>query len=99
MKVEALRRGFYGSIREVGDVFEINSEKDLGKWMKPLESESNKPAKKDGSKDDGGSTLKAGEIVKAIEESDDIEFIQSHADSSFATVKKAVEARLEELRG
>jgi hypothetical protein len=37
-KVRALARGFYGCLREVGDVFEITADTDLGGWMDPLEA-------------------------------------------------------------
>jgi len=34
IKVKALRQGFFGSsLRRPGDIFEIESEKQLGSWM------------------------------------------------------------------
>ena len=36
IRVKALERGVYGSLREPGDEFVIASEKDLGKWMVPV---------------------------------------------------------------
>lgn len=39
MKVEAIKAGFYGCYRKPGDIFEIKSASDLGRWMKPLEAE------------------------------------------------------------
>ncbi len=37
MKVKAVQRGYFGKLREVGDVFTIKNEKQLGSWMKPVE--------------------------------------------------------------
>lgn len=37
MKVKATKKGFYGRFRKIGDIFDINSEKELGSWMKVLE--------------------------------------------------------------
>lgn len=37
IKVVATRRGFYKSMREKGSVFEVESEKELGSWMKPAD--------------------------------------------------------------
>ena len=34
MKVRATKRGYYGYLRDDGDVFEIESEDHLGSWMK-----------------------------------------------------------------
>lgn len=31
--VTATERGFYGQLREPGEVFEVKSSEDLGKWM------------------------------------------------------------------
>jgi len=37
MKVRAIRTGFYkGVLRELGDIFEIESNKQLGSWMEPV---------------------------------------------------------------
>ena len=37
MKVRAIRTGFYkGVLRELGDIFEIESDKQLGSWMEPV---------------------------------------------------------------
>lgn len=36
MKVRATAAGFYDSLREVGDEFDIKSEDDLGLWMEPV---------------------------------------------------------------
>lgn len=100
IRVKAIRRGFYGRLREVGDEFPINDRKDLGRWMQPLDAE--KAEKQPPQKSADGDTTekpKAGELVAQIEASEDIEFIQAQLDSGFATVKKAAEARLEQLRG
>lgn len=46
MKVKAIRKGYFkGIIRDEGAVFEIEDDKQLGKWMEPLEGEK-KPAPK-----------------------------------------------------
>jgi hypothetical protein len=37
VRVRALARGFYGQLREVGDVFDIAADADLGGWMDPIE--------------------------------------------------------------
>lgn len=43
MKVEAIKAGYYGRYRKPGDIFEIKSASDLGRWMKPLEPEPKRP--------------------------------------------------------
>lgn len=35
--VRAIARGYYGQIREEGDVFGIESEADMGSWMEPYD--------------------------------------------------------------
>jgi hypothetical protein len=37
VRVRALARGFYGCLREIGDVFDIAADADLGGWMDPIE--------------------------------------------------------------
>lgn len=52
MRVKAIALGFYGSLREIGDEFDINGQDDLGSWMEPVgdsvepepEAESEAPA-------------------------------------------------------
>lgn len=34
IKVKAIRKGYYGHLREVGDVFDVNV---LGTWVEPVE--------------------------------------------------------------
>lgn len=38
LKVKATAKGFYNKIQKEGDVFEIDSENDLGSWMEPIET-------------------------------------------------------------
>jgi len=42
MRVKAKAMGFYGCLREVGDVFDITSEEELGGWMEPVKAEKEK---------------------------------------------------------
>lgn len=35
--VVAIRRGFYGSLREEGEPFSVESDKEVGKWMQRVE--------------------------------------------------------------
>jgi hypothetical protein len=42
MQVKATRRGFYGSLREPGDEFELADEKHMGSWMVPVLPEDQK---------------------------------------------------------
>ena len=46
MKVIATKKGFYGSLREEGEVFTIADDKDLGSWMKKAEPEPEVKGKK-----------------------------------------------------
>ena len=39
MKVKAVKVGFYGQLRQVGEVFDIQSKKELGSWMEDAEKE------------------------------------------------------------
>lgn len=39
MKVKATQRGYYGALREAGDVFQISSEEHLGDWMEPVDGD------------------------------------------------------------
>jgi hypothetical protein len=93
IKVIAIRRGWFGTFREPGETFEIADKSKLGKWMKVLES---KPEKVSESKSD---EPKAGDLVKLVNDSDDVDFITFHLESGFATVRAAAEKRLEELKG
>ena len=43
MRVKAIDRGFYGGLREVDDEFDINSDKELGSWMEPLDKDVAQP--------------------------------------------------------
>lgn len=36
IKVMAVRRGYYGSLREPGDQFEVANKADLGRWMEVI---------------------------------------------------------------
>jgi hypothetical protein len=36
MKVKATKKGFYGKLRKVDEVFEISKKEDLGSWMKEI---------------------------------------------------------------
>lgn len=42
IKVKAVKKGWFGGIREKGDVFEVESEEDLGSWMEVLEKPKSK---------------------------------------------------------
>ena len=37
MKVKAVKVGFYGKLRKIGEEFEIEGQKALGSWMQELE--------------------------------------------------------------
>lgn len=48
MKVRAIERGFYGSLREPGETFELRDKADLSKrWMEPVAEEKAKADKKE----------------------------------------------------
>lgn len=46
MKVRALKVGFFGQRRRVGDVFEVQTREQLGKWMEVLEDSQEPPRQK-----------------------------------------------------
>ena len=46
MRVKATARGYYGQLREPGDVFDIESEDDMGSWME-VEGKRGRKAKAD----------------------------------------------------
>lgn len=89
IEVVATEKGFYkGRLRVKGEKFTLESEKQLGRWMKRLED---KKAPDD--------TEKAADLVKAIATIDDVEKLQGYAKDSRQTVKRAAEKRLESLSG
>jgi len=48
MKVKAVKVGFYGKLRKVGEEFHIESKEALGSWMEQLEVKKvKKPTSKD----------------------------------------------------
>lgn len=89
IKVKALRRGWYGTLREPGAEFDIADEKHLGNWMQVL---GDKPKQE-------SEAPKAKDLIAAIEDSDDVEFITEQLESSFKSVVTAAEKRIAELQG
>jgi hypothetical protein len=47
MKVEAIKKGFYGKLRRVGDEFEISKKEDLGSWMEEIKQVKAKQVKQE----------------------------------------------------
>ncbi len=47
IKVVAVRRGYYGSLREPGDKFTVATEQDIGSWMAKAEDKPEAQAKGD----------------------------------------------------
>ena len=50
MKVKAIKKGFYGKLRRVGDQFEIRNEKELGSWMEKIKEVKKAKAKPEAEK-------------------------------------------------
>lgn len=46
IRVKALQRGYYGSLREEGDEFSIAKAEDMGSWMLALDKLPEKPARR-----------------------------------------------------
>ena len=47
MQVKAIAMGFYGSLREVGEEFEIKDKQHLGSWMEPSDSKPKRAVKRE----------------------------------------------------
>jgi hypothetical protein len=113
IKVVALAVGFYGSIREPGTEFFVKSEKDVGKWMRPLGADAKvdekddpdaaKDSKKEPAADNDAGDNKdapksADELKKLIAESDDLDFLMECEKDNRTGVRKAAAERLAVLR-
>lgn len=94
IKVKAKSKGYFGHLREPGETFDVESEKQLGKWMEVL---SGAPKSKD---DDGeGKAPNAAQLAEQIKDSEDLEFLAEMVNDSRSTVKAAAEKRIKELQG
>lgn len=92
IQVVAIAVGFSGKLREVGDEFSIENKNQLGKWMRVISESNSEPETE---KADSPKTAK--DVIAAIKESDDIEFLNEQMKDERATVKRAAEERMAEL--
>lgn len=53
IKVRAIARGYYGSLREEGDEFVVLKKEDLGTWMAPVDKLPGRQARPQGQPEDG----------------------------------------------